>query len=353
MTSTFYPLRQWQTRPDLKALLPALSVQGAGLRPGKAEEIAFSLLRSYLASKGVHFGPGGSSPVVISQETQGALMWGEWALSGKRIIDCTPELVQAFCRSDCGDMRISDLDVPYHCMYLRFPLSDDDAILYSGGRVRFEGAYILESPGVAIRIVLCGQPVVPLTPAEAWRERYDLRIQASHFEKPAQDAITCALTDDLADLRTHWQYAKDMKVATPVSDASFQLLIDRMTEDHPAYERALRLVLNALAYMQFGGDALVPGWPDDAPARMARQVDAGTAKEQERGLSKLWALGHVPILKLGGDFTRQFRHPAAGMRAHWRQGHWRRQAHGPQMSLRKLLWIFPTVVGMQKADEDA
>lgn len=353
MTSSFYPLRQWQTRSDLKALLPALSAQYATLTPQKAEAIGFPLLMKYLESNGVHFGPGGSSPVVVSQEIQGSLAWGEWALSGKRIIDCTPELAQAFCRSDCGDMRIADLDVPYPCMYLRFPLSDEDAIFYSGSRVRFEGAYIVARAGISIRVILCGRPVVPLSPDEAWRERYDLRIQACHFEKPAQDAITCALADDLADLRTHWQQAKDMKVSTAVSDASFQLLIDRMAEDHPAYERALRLVLNALAYMQYGGDALAPAWPDEAPARMVRQVDVGTAKEQERGLSKLWALGHVPILKLGGEFTRQFRHPAAGMRAHWRQGHWRRQAHGPQMSLRKLLWIFPTVVGMQKADEDA
>lgn len=353
MTSSFYPLRQWQTRSDLKALLPALSAQRASMTPRMAEEIGFPILKSYLADKGVHFGPGGASPAVFSQEIQGSLVWGEWALSGKRIIDCTPELAQAFCRSDCGDMRISDLDVPYHCMYVRFPLSDEDAILYSGGKVRFEGAYIVENKGVSIRVVLCGRPIVPLSPAEAWRERYDLRIQATHFEKPAQDAITYALADDLADLRTHWQQAKDMKVLTSVSDASFQLLIDRMEEDHPAYERALRLVLNALAYMQFGGDALLPGWPDEAPARMVRQVEEGTEKEKVRGLSKLWAHGHVPILKLGGDFTRQFRHPAAGMRAHWRQGHWRRQAHGPQMSLRKLLWIFPTVVGMQKAADDS
>jgi hypothetical protein len=353
MTSSFYPLRQWQTRTDVKALLPALTAVGEGLDPRKAESIGYPLLTSYLASKGVHFGPGGASVAILSQEIQGLLTWGEWAMSGKRIVDCTPELAQAFCRSDCGDMRISDLEVPYHCMYIRFPLSDADAIFYSDGRVRFEGAYIVESKDVATRIVLCGKAVSPLSAADQWRERYDLRILAEHFGKPAQDAITLALADDLADLRGHWQYAKDKGISTPESDASFRLLIDRMVADHPAYERALRLVLNALAYMQFGGDALAPGWPPEAPERMVRQAEEGSLKEQERSLSKLWALGHVPIFKLGGDFTRQFRHPAAGMRAHWRQGHWRRQAHGPQMSLRKLLWIFPTVVGAKDDDPPA
>jgi len=242
-------------------------------------------------------------------------------MSGKRIVDCTPELAQAFCRSDCGDMRIADLEVPYPCMYVRFPLSGEDAILYSNDRVQFEGAYLVDSPGIALRVVLCGRPLHPMPPADAWRERYDLRILADHFDKPAQDAITCALADDLADLRTHRAHAASMKLPLPEVDASFQVLIDRMEQDHPAYERALRLVLNALAYMRYGGDELVPGWADDAPAKLVRQAEQGTPKEQDRGVSKLWALGHVPILKLGGEFTRQFRHPSAGVGVHWRQGH--------------------------------
>lgn len=344
MSSCFYPLRAWRSRSELRQVLPELTALGDKLTPRAAGDVAGRAVYDKLQAEGVNLRtPAGS--VAMSQETQGVLVWGEWALSGKRIIDCSEELAQAFCRSDCGDMRMSDLEVPYHCMYLRFPLAQEDAITYSGDRVAFEGAYIVHSPRYSTRIVLCGRPLVELPAAERWLERYDLRIKSEHFDKPAQDAITLALADDLEDLRSHLATARAGKIATAAVEESFQILIRRMEDDHPAYEKALRLVLNALAYMQFGDDQEAPAWPAEAPPKLVKQVLDGTPKERERGNGKLWALGHVPIIKLGGNFTRQFRHPATGVRAHWRQGHWRRQAHGVQMALRKLIWIFPTVVG--------
>lgn len=38
----------------------------------------------------------------------------------------------------------------------------------------------------------------------------------------------------------------------------------------------------------------------------------------------------------------------ASPRLHWRRGHLRHQAHGPERALRKLVWIEPTLVGMQE-----
>jgi hypothetical protein len=37
---------------------------------------------------------------------------------------------------------------------------------------------------------------------------------------------------------------------------------------------------------------------------------------------------------------------------HWRRGHWRRQPHGPQNSLRKLVWLMPTLVNLGKRGEE-
>lgn len=44
-----------------------------------------------------------------------------------------------------------------------------------------------------------------------------------------------------------------------------------------------------------------------------------------------------------------YRRTRAGPHAHWRRGHWRNQAHRPQLSLRKLIWIRPTLVAADHA----
>ena len=39
----------------------------------------------------------------------------------------------------------------------------------------------------------------------------------------------------------------------------------------------------------------------------------------------------------------------ASPHVHWRRGHWRHQAHGPKLSLRKDLWIEPMIIGATEA----
>ena len=64
----------------------------------------------------------------------------------------------------------------------------------------------------------------------------------------------------------------------------------------------------------------------------------GSAAQKRSALSKLWALGHTRVQVLGEEFEHQAQ-SGQGVAAHWR-----RQAHGPSLSLRKLLWIRPTRV---------
>src|SRR5271157_5756644 len=43
--------------------------------------------------------------------------------------------------------------------------------------------------------------------------------------------------------------------------------------------------------------------------------------------------------------------PGVSPRMHWRRGHWRAQLYGERHLLRKLIWIEPTLVTGQSADE--
>jgi hypothetical protein len=46
-------------------------------------------------------------------------------------------------------------------------------------------------------------------------------------------------------------------------------------------------------------------------------------------------------------------HHGVSPRMHWRRGHWRAQPYGERHLLRKLIWIEPTVVAGQSADEQS
>jgi len=350
MASKYYPLRMWQNRSDVREAYKALQEKFPNINPRIAEETVLPLVMKRLEVAGWDYRRPDASTATFSQENQGVLSWSEWALSGKRILDITPELTQAFLRSDAGDMRIEDVVPDYPAQYFRFTLPDDEPLVYSKGRVKFEGAMVLYSREHSLRIVLCGRADEPFAVDEAWRERYDLRIRSVHFGVPADDAIDAALADDLADLRDAMAQLVARGQQRGAADA--QMLIQRQQEDHAAYKQAAQLVLNALAYLKFQPSDNELRWPEDAPERMVSQAtSAKGAKELERAKSKLWSLGHVPIFHIGAEFGRVYRAPHAGPRAHWRRGHWRRQAHGPQLSLRKLIFIYPVLVGATGAEE--
>ncbi len=110
-----------------------------------------------------------------------------------------------------------------------------------------------------------------------------------------------------------------------------------------------------MAYLTaYPGDARF-GWEIDAPAKMVAKLSQGE-KEARRTASKMKSLGYLQVHRVGLDFQQSVEaieaahaHAAAdgehpSRRPHWRRGHWRHQAHGPQRAQRKLMWVRPTRV---------
>lgn len=337
----------WQARSDVREAYSSLTSHIGPLSPKPAENLVIPCVLKRLQAGGWDHTKPGPHLAVLSQETQGVLAWSEWALNAKRIVCVAPELTQAFLYSDCGDMCIEDVAPEARAQYVHFEMGDEAPILFSDSQVALEGAFVLYAHDTSLRIVLCGRPVARLDVAHAWLERYDLRIKAEHFGRPAQEAIDVALADDLADLRNTAETMRQRgDVRSMASIPAADMLMSRMRADHEAYRRALPLILNTLAYLRIEPQDARLAWPPEAPERLVKQLDNELSpKAIERAHSKLWSLGHVPVTYIGGEFARTFQAPGHELRAHWRRGHWRRQAHGPQLSLRKLIWISPMVIG--------
>ena len=207
MVSKYYPLQQFRSRSDIRELFNDLERAGADLTYAQAGSSAVKAVSKRMTAGGARRGDP-LTMAAVDQEARGALIWGDWAMAGKRILSFTPELTQAFLNSDCGDMRIEDVEPAYRAQYFRFDMPDDSPILMTGGGVAFEGAYVVHVPGVSMRICLTGRPDSALPLNEQWRERYDLLIHAQHFNKPAHEVIEIALADDIASVKRSVEAAK-------------------------------------------------------------------------------------------------------------------------------------------------
>lgn len=345
MPSIYYPLNYYLSRESSRRSLKLFENEGVPTNLRRSSEIVMGELLPELEKVGLELTSNGPSMAVFSQEVQGGLAWADWALRGKHIFCVQEALAHAFEHSDCSEMHIADvLPEGAETFYIHFegklqqpiPLADNTF---------FEGAYVLHHPNVSVRIVLCGRTPGAKLSLNHWRERYDLRIPSKYLNIPADAAIDGALQEDLADLQT----ARERVAATePASQLqAVDLVTERMAQGHEAYRSALRLILNALAYLKTYGDDSRLAWPVAAPERLVTHATSGTPKEVARGLSKLWALGFVPITYVGDQFvqTQGIDHGRTLARMHWRRGHWRNQPHGPALSLRKLIWLRPAIIG--------
>lgn len=346
MSASYYPLKFFQSRPYARRIYRRLGELLPRITPSQSQEIALDELVPWLRANGWGAQPGRAPEMAcLSQELQGALCWGDWALKGKHVTHIDKELTQAFALSKCADMRISDvLDASEKStFYIHFEGASSLGLEISPG-VAFQGAYAVLYPE-SLRIVLCGQSSALSALMTQWKERYDLRIAAKYFDLPAQDAVDYALADDLQDLRTAQSQLEDRNAMAGALDV--QHLIARMTDGIPVFAKALALVMNALAYQRYYQSDSFTRWPHGTPERLLKQVLEGTPKEAQRNTSKLWELGFVPVNYVGEQFSQTVirNSPPGGIRAHWREGHWRNQPHGPQFSLRKLIWLRPTLVG--------
>ena len=108
----------------------------------------------------------------------------------------------------------------------------------------------------------------------------------------------------------------------------------------------LRIVANALIYIDQSGGQGKTRWPDDAPKAMLAKLESAAkgSKQEKRLRSQLSSMGYIRVHLFGEELGKR---PLTGrtVAAHWRRGHWRRQPFGPGRAERKLIRIRPVWVG--------
>jgi len=122
---------------------------------------------------------------------------------------------------------------------------------------------------------------------------------------------------------------------------------DSLDASHAKWERVLDYLAKILLYLQLDQHALrhvqaYSAAPKEFPGLGRRKREARLAQVEQlydRYIIGPDTLSDAPGTTGGAGLRRGHELPA-----HWRRGHFRLQAHGPHMSLRKVMFIPPTVV---------
>lgn len=320
-------------------------------------------------------GPGPT--LVIDAEQTLCTAYGRFVQAGRQIMDFPQSLTEMLSKTDIDDIPLNAIRMPYASQYVHFgPQAELELEL--GWLV--DGAYVEQRGEVGdLRITITAVPR-DHADSEKW--------YVSPEPEFSQDFVGEFRTMDLATaidtvLATHLaafgrskgraggnitqeiqaeaaakgcEVPKDLDlvdIGPKMANVREEITLQRF----PVYKAAIRLVVNALCYIAAYPDDIGTAWPAGTPETLLKKVVSGVGKEQARARSKLSALGYVPVHICGKRIVEQRDRlnmaatTAGGKATHWRRGHWRNQVHGQGRSLRKLIWMMPTLVGAKEREE--
>lgn len=295
--------------------------------------------------------------------------------SGRQIFDVAPELVEMFKHTDVDEVITNQIKVPYSTVYLHF--GPQPEWTWEEGWTP-EGAYVTKIDDEA------GEPQVlqiclVCAPADlADYSRFDINIEPvytqalgpEHVNLPIGKAVEAVLDAKMAELRRQvseeplanpHEEIKQLAAEQGIELRSVQATrakeeLATIARRHEVYLAALKLIINSLAFLTAYPEDSQSDWSRTLPADLAKGLSAPSSKVRVRTQSKLSAMGYSRVTLCGRKAVSGLAAPAAGggtVAAHWRRGHWRQQAYGPQSSLRKLVWVLPVMVNAGKALTDA
>ena len=361
--SNFHPSRTLRTRLALRALpspsltngLMNISDYEAILEVRRREANAHMLAFDRLARP--------REMTLLNTDTNSSMAAFMHRAHGGAIYVIPERLVEEFHHTDCAEVRVGDIRLPFASVFLKFT-PPEPLLLAEDARV--DGCYVGKQGDeflftLTARLdavdyensmsVACVDPI------------FALHLPASDPELTINAAVQLGIEAFLRDNAPPEENVSgdverpDGTVAhvQDVRARSRKRRIAQFRSQEPAFRACLNIIVNAACFITFRPDDVNDAWEGEPPADVVAAADATGDSRRSRD-RKLGALRKLE----GGDFTRvkicgrdlfaDTVQPVGGQtdgtspRAHWRRGHWRRQRLGAGLSLVALRWIRPTIV---------
>jgi hypothetical protein len=299
----------------------------------------------------------------VHQELDKATLFCTYREAGGHIFDVSGDLTGMFRNTSVDDIPVADLHSPYGAYYLHFGPQSDISL---DGDWLVDGVYVQHEPKARLlQFVFTTCPEDPKT-LLAWNQTpepsFAVAIVGDHYDQLLGGAVAATIDER----RTHLRDKIKLGNTSTVTDTGVGLQINaKLHGEHQlaimerrlsAMHSALELAVNSMCYLTAYPDDIISDWPATPPQNTLAKTRKGHPVVRQNNISKLESQGYRKI-HIAGRSLRQGpvkldKQEVAGIRTHWRRGHWKRQPHGPGNTLRKMVLIKPTLVSAGDATSE-
>ena len=266
---------------------------------------------------------------------------GQYELHGRQIFDLSSGLVQMLQHTDIRDCSFQNLQLPYPALYLHFGRQAGIKIKGLEGDTEYvDGALIAHARDEKMQILRFALACLDESGARVKRPLHYLSIGEYAMRLPVHQAIDAAVdyfNDGSSPHAGEWMSELWSEMRRCAADAAVA---------------ALPLIVNGLFYLENPPRPHRTALGAATPQELVAQWERTPLSRRRKLQSKLNAEGYTLVHLVGEEIASSAEGVSGGTVApHWRRGHWREQAHGPRLSLRKRILIKPMLVnGREVAD---
>lgn len=287
----------------------------------------------------------------LLQQRHWVPMVAQYNLSGKQIFDLSDNIVAMLRNTDVADCTLQDWHPPYDAFFVRFGKQNDMKLPFDDGYEYLDGAFVAVTPwttnGPEFRLKI-GLTTVKDDGSGVMMPGYFIDFTPEEQRLSPQSAIEAFIARKFADLDADEDKSERNLALIAIRKGEWE-------EGAVLLRKATELVINCLFYIEsIGADKeLTPG--RDVPPELHVKWQQTPPMRRFKVAQKLGSEGYTMVRLMGDEVQQGSSYHETGrtdISTHWRRGHWRRQAHGPQKSLVKRVWIRPVLVNPAKAHED-
>ncbi len=365
----FHPLRVLRARSALRAIANPSDLREGIMRYDTAQHI-IERRRLEANLQMIAFDLHARRQFSIADDINSSVIAFAHRANGGAIYVLPQPLVDEFAHTDCADVQMQDIQLPFPNLYLHFT-PPQPLFLAEGAAV--DGCYVLKQ-GDAYSLILTSRrigvdyertlSIASLDPTfsiELANLRHPQNQGGNDVTLSVEEAVERGLqefldrnappTDDLSQTITR----PDGTAARfrDVRAESRRHRIDLFRSQEPIFRASLNILINALCFISFRPEDIAEEWSDDPPQWMREALidtrDTRSARDRKQHALRVLANGEYIRIRICGknlfNPVDDSKHGSGSSpRAHWRRGHWRRQRHGKELSCVTIRWIRPTIV---------
>lgn len=266
----------------------------------------------------------------------------QYELCGRQIFDFNDRLTELLVETDLGECTLENLHLPYDGFFIRFGKLESVKLPFEDDFEYVDGAFIGWAPwdenGSRLKI---GFSTIHPDGSNVDYPGCYFDILPDELVMPVPLAIETALQRRLLKYRDE----PNSDLNALAINAHYRAEIE---DSYTVLKAGASLIINSLFYLESIRSELPDVSPgrDTPPELQAKYLNA-TGHKKLKHRSSLTVDGYALVRLVGQEVDNPNRDGVgtSTKKVHWRRGHWRFQAYGVKSSLRKRIWIKPTLIG--------